>query len=206
MNKLYKISPSDFKYLWEYCKHCYYQKIVNGISPPSMPFPGIFTKMNGQMQGMAIGRNITDLVKGLPAGKFHSQEVYLKSKPVPNKSLCFLTGRLDILTEFEDGNCGIIDLKITDPKDESLYKFSRQLHAYKYAMENPADGEAIEVSKIGLIVVAPQEVSFHKGLIFFRSKPVWKEFKIDMNDFYIFIDEISDFLSGKFISIVFKHR
>ncbi|MDO8573690.1 MAG: hypothetical protein Q7R77_02975 [Candidatus Daviesbacteria bacterium] len=24
---LYKLSPSDFAYLWNDCKHCYYQKV-----------------------------------------------------------------------------------------------------------------------------------------------------------------------------------
>lgn len=195
-NALLKITPSDFKYLWEECKYCYYEKVVNNSLRPSTPFPGIFNKMNGQMQTMAIGREVSELVKELPAGKFNSQEVFLKSKAIPNRSMCYVTGRLDILTEFEDGTYGIIDLKITDPRDESLYKFSRQLHAYKYAMEHPDEGDPITISKLGLIVVSPQEVSFHKGHIFFRTRPIWKEFEINMNDFFEFIDGISDFLKG----------
>src|SRR5436190_114906 len=169
---MYKLSPSDFKYLWEDCKHCYYQKIVKGVQLPSSPFPGIFSKMNGQMQQMALGQSINELIPELPSGKFYSQEGFLKSKPVPAKNTCFITGRFDVMTEFDDGTFGVIDLKITNPKDESLYKFGTQLHAYKYAIENPATGNPVQIDRLGLLIISPEEVRFHKGYVFFRSKPI----------------------------------
>lgn len=196
-NKLFKLSPSDFKYLWEDCKHCFYQKVVNGISPPSMPFPGIFTKMNGQMQAMALGKTTTELIDNLTPGTFYRQEGFLKSSPVPSKNTCYITGRYDVLTKFDNGEFGIIDLKITDPKDTSLYKFSSQLHAYKFASENPSEGKPLKINRLGLLIIAPQEVQFHKGYVFFRSKPIYKEIDIDMDAFLTFIDEIAIFLSGK---------
>jgi len=33
-----KLSPSDFAFLWEQCKRCFYLKVVHGIRQPSMPF------------------------------------------------------------------------------------------------------------------------------------------------------------------------
>lgn len=50
MDKLYKLSPSDFKYLWVDCKHCYYRKIKLGSPPPYGVFPTIFSRMNSLLQ------------------------------------------------------------------------------------------------------------------------------------------------------------
>ena len=68
--RLYKLSPSDFKYLWEDCKHCYYRKVVHGVTLPSIGIPSIFNKMNSLAQDMAMGKKTTDFSKELPEGKF----------------------------------------------------------------------------------------------------------------------------------------
>ncbi len=193
----YKLSPSDFKFLWEDCKHCYYQKVVNALTTPSTPFPSIFTKMNSQLQTMALQHNLSDIISELPSGKFDSQEGFLKSKPIPNKLDCYLNGRFDLLTKFDDGTYGVLDLKITDPSAESLAKYDRQLHAYKFAHENPAVGEPKQISRMGLLVIQPQDVRYHKGYAFFRSKPIFREVIADMPAFYGFIDEISEVLGGE---------
>ncbi len=194
---LYKLSPSDFKYLWEDCKHCYYQKVVNGLPTPFTPFPGIFSKMNSQLQTMALSKNVNEIIPQLPSGKIVSQEGWLHSKPLPNRNGCYIAGKFDLLTKFDDGSYGVIDLKITDPKQDALYKFKTQLHAYKFALENPDENEPVKISKLGLLVVSPSEVVLHKSRAIFLSKPSWIEFKINMEEFYAFIDEISDFLSGE---------
>ena len=43
--QLYKLSPSDFAYLWNDCKHCYYQKVKLGVVYSS-PFPAMFGRIN----------------------------------------------------------------------------------------------------------------------------------------------------------------
>ena len=101
------------------------------------------------------------------------------------------------MTKFDDGSFGVIDLKITNPRDESLYKFGTQLHAYKFALENPEVGDPIKIDRLGLLVISPEEVQFHKGYIFFRSKPIYKEIDINMDGFIEFIDKIATFLEGE---------
>lgn len=196
IQKTFKLSPSDFKYLWEDCKYCYWQKVVNGVQLPSIGMPGIFSKMNGQVQEMALGMNIQEFVPELPPGIITAKEGYLRSKSLPNRNLCFLTGRFDVLTKFEDSSYGVIDLKITDPKTDNLYKFSTQLHAYKFALENPENGVPVAVSRMGLVVMSPEQVAIHKGHIFFRSKPIWYEIEEDMDTFIEFVDQVSDLLSS----------
>lgn len=197
---LFKLSPSDFKYLWEECKYCYYQKVVNGIIQPSIGMPGIFTRMNTLAQKSVLGTNLKDVHPDLPEGTFDLQERFLRSIAIPNKNRSYISGRLDLLAKFPDGTHGVIDLKITDPKEEDIQKFKYQLHAYKFALENPADEEkriANKISKIGLLVIAPEKVAFHKGKIFFQTQPRWYEIKEDMDDFFSFIDKISELLTGE---------
>lgn len=196
---MYKLSPSDFKYLWEDCKHCYYRKIKEGIALPSIGMPKIFGKMNDLAQSAMLGMNLHDVHPDLPHGKFDKKERFLKSTPVPNQGKTFISGRFDLLTLFENGSHGIIDLKITDPKSEDLYKFSTQLHAYRFALENPADGQermVERITKMGLLIMSPESVEFSNGEIIFHAKPQWVPIKEDMGGFFSFIDEISDFLDG----------
>lgn len=198
-DQLFKLSPSDFKYLWEDCKHCFWQKVVRGITLPSIGIPGVFGKMNDLAQSAMLGMNLHQVHPGLPPGKFEKKEAYIRSAPVPKSGKAFLSGRLDLLTRFDDGTYGIIDLKITDPKSESLYKFSTQLHAYKFAIENPANGQerlANKISRMGLLVMAPEKVEFRDGRIIFHSQPQWIPFEEDMEAFYKFVDGVVNVLQG----------
>jgi CRISPR/Cas system-associated exonuclease Cas4 (RecB family) len=198
-HNFYKPSPSDFKYLWEDCKHCYWRKVKEGVQLPSIGMPKIFGKMNDLVQSSLLGMNLADIHPDLPSGRIEKKERYLKSIPVPNSQKAFISGRFDLLATFEDGTHGVIDLKITDPKVDSLYKFSTQLHAYKFALENPAEGlekEVEKISKMGLLVMSPSEVEFKNGKIIFHAKPHWIPFDEKMNEFFNFVDEIAKFLEG----------
>lgn len=196
---MYKLSPSDFKYLWEDCKHCFYRKVVHGIELPSIGMPGIFTKMNNQFQDAIQGMNPQDLHPDLPSGFFELKERYLKSSPIPPGKQCFISGRFDILTKFDDGTYGIIDLKITDPKSEDLYKFTNQLHAYKFALENPAEGAlgAGKISKLGLLIISPNSIHFANGNVHFSAEPKWHPIEEDIESFFVFINEVSNLLAGQ---------
>ena len=37
MSKLFKLSPSDFGFLYDECKRCFYLERVKGLKDPSMP-------------------------------------------------------------------------------------------------------------------------------------------------------------------------
>ena len=50
----YKLSPSDFSFLYEGCKRCYHLKVVHNISQPSIPLPSIFSKI----ASLALNRQI----------------------------------------------------------------------------------------------------------------------------------------------------
>jgi hypothetical protein len=159
---MYKLSPSDFGYLWADCKHCFYQKVKKGISLPSIGMPGVFSKMNSLLQAKIMGMNLKEVNSLLPSGIIEVKEGYLRSKPIPPKENCFISGRFDIISKLLDGSIAVIDFKITDPTEEKIQKYTNQLHAYKFALENPAYGQAKKVRKMGIIAISPEEVSFLK--------------------------------------------
>lgn len=194
--QLFKLKPSDFKYLWEECKHCYYKSVRDGEVQPSKPFPNMFNIMQGMLQRNVQGTNTEDLIPELPSGKFILEERFVTSSPMPSGK-SYLKGKFDLLAKFEDGTYGIVDLKMTNVKDDSLDKFSRQLHAYKYAFENPAEDEpALQISRLGLLLVPPTDIKPHEGNVYYKVKPVWREIKIDMDSFLDFIEEVEKVLGG----------
>lgn len=192
---MYKLTPSDFKYLWEECKFCYYQKVKNGFLRPSVPFPSIFNKMSGLLQKGMLGHSPHEFFEGLPKGKFLAEEMRLNSQPLPSTK-SYIGGRLDLLVQFEDGSHGVIDVKMVDPKDENLVKFDKQLHAYKYALEHPTSGDPVSITKMGLLVFPPTDIKPNKGFVYYKAKPIWKDIPIDMEKFFKFTSEIEQLLEG----------
>ena len=194
---MYKLSPSDFKYLYEDCKHCYYQKVRGVIKElPSIGMPGVFTKMNSLLQNTIIGMDLREINSKLPAGKIEVKEGFLKSKTIPPTNDCFIGGRFDIASRLDDGTYSVIDFKITDPTEDKIQKFFPQLHAYKFALENPAFGEAKKVSKMGVIAINPEEISFPGEKVVFTAKPLLFEIEEDMDRFFAFISEVSKLANG----------
>lgn len=197
MPQVYKLSPSDFKYLWEDCKYCFYQKVKLGLPPPSGAFPAIFGRLNNLLQNSVMGHNLKDIHKDLPSGIVDIQEGFLRSIPVPGAQDCFISGRFDILSKLDDGTYSVIDFKITNPDPDQIRKFSSQLHAYKFALENPANGvKPVKVSKLGLISVTPESIDHVNGKLVFTADPKWHPIKTDMDGFFGLIKEISKVLNG----------
>lgn len=193
---MYKLSPSDFKYLYEDCKHCYYQKVKRGIALPTIGLPGVFSKMNSLLQNAIVGMDLKEIDSKLPSGKIEVKEGFLKSKPIPPSNDCFIGGRFDIASRLDDGTYSVIDFKITDPTEDKIQKFFPQLHAYKFALENPAFGQAKKVGKMGVIAINPEEISFPGEQVIFKAKPQFFEIEEDMDRFYAFISEVSKLLDG----------
>lgn len=193
---MFKLSPSDFRYLWEDCKHCYYQKIKYGVTLPTIGLPGVFSKMNSLLQNTIMGMDLKEINSSLPAGKVEVKEGYLRSTPIPPSKDCFISGRFDFVSRLNDGTYAVVDFKITDPTEEKIQKFFQQLHAYKFALEHPVAGEPKKVSKMGIIAITPEEISFPGENVIFKAKPQWFEIKEDMDSFYAFISGVSKLLNG----------
>lgn len=195
MPEVFKLSPSDFAYLWTECKYCYYQKVKNGITYSGI-FPSMFSKINGLLQSSIMGMDISDIIQGHPPGIVTVEEGFLRSKIIPGTTV-YLSGRFDILTKLTDGTFGLIDFKITTPDEEKiLKKYKSQLHAYKFALENPATGTPIKISTMGAVSIHPDVMELVDGKIRFTATPAYHKVEENMDEFLYLMKEISDFLNG----------
>lgn len=192
---MYKLSPSDFAYLYEECKLCYCLKIKEGIYQPSMPMPGVFSAMNSIVQGSLVGKNLRTLSTDLPNGEVVKQEGWVNSIIIP-ETQCYIKGKYDLLVKNPDGTYSLVDLKISKPDEGKAEKYKTQLSAYKFALENPKHGEPIKISQLALLVFYPKKVSFEMGIAKLDFPPKWIEIPDDQKYFLNFTKKVDELLSN----------
>jgi hypothetical protein len=156
----------------------------------------MFGRINKLLQTSIMGMNLRDVHPDLPSGIITVQEGFMKSKQIPGTN-AYLSGRFDILTKLDDGTYAIIDFKITTPDEEKIFKkYSSQLHAYKYALENPLEETPIKISKMGALSINPDEMKLVNGKVVFTATPKWHPIVENMDNFYKLIQDISAVLNG----------
>lgn len=192
---MYKLSPSDFAYLYQECKCCYYLKVKHGIARVQTPFPAIFSALNTRLQGSLIGRDLRELSPVLPPGIVESQEGFVESKVIPGTEL-YVKGKYDLLIKQPDGSYLIVDFKISEPQEEKKAMYQSQLLSYHYAFENPAHGDTKHITKLGLIIMYPDGVKFENGEAVINFPPRWLEIELKKDNFTNFITEINDLITG----------
>ncbi len=192
---MFKLSPSDFAYMYQDCKLCYCLKIKHKVKHPSMPMPGVFSTMNSIMQGDIVGKDLRDISPDLPVGKVVKQEGFVKSKMIDGTSV-YIGGKYDLLVELPDGSYMIVDLKISKPSDEKSDMYKSQLWSYKYALENPESGEPVNISKLALLIFYPESVVFENGVAKLAFPPQWIEVEYNHNEFLEFMKEVDTLLAG----------
>lgn len=192
---MYKLSPSDFAYLYGECKLCYCLKIKHGIYQPSMPMPGVFSAINTRLQGNLVGKNLKSLARDLPDGEVIVQEGWVDSITVPGTSV-FIKGKYDLLVKNSDGTHTLVDLKISSPGEGKIEKYKTQLGAYKFALENPKFDEAKRITKLGLLIFYPDGVTFQDEVAKIDFPPKWLEVPIDEQGFLEFAKSVDQLLKG----------
>ena len=198
----YKLSPSDLTFLYDQCKHCFVLKVKHGISQPSIPIPGVFSVIAGLQKKYYSDMRTEKFCPGLPPGVVTYGEKRVRSKPVELdgcKSTCYINGRFDIVATLDDGSYAVIDFKTGNPDDEKTKMYSRQLHAYALALENPAEGafELTPISKLGLLYFTPDNcelVSFNRQAL--QGRLDWIEIPRDDKSFQSFLQGVVQLLDG----------
>ena len=196
----YRLSPSDLTFSYEGCKRCFYLKVVNGIAQPSIPLPSIFSKIASLLKNHYDGKHTSELHAALPPGTVSYGEKNVRSGIIqlPNhKATCYISGRFDIVVSFDDGTYGVIDFKTSNPESESANLYSRQLHAYAYALEHPATNALAlsPVTKLGLLYFYPESVNQQSiERLSYEAEIAWIEIRKDEEDFLEFIDEVLNVL------------
>ena len=196
----YKLSPSDLTFLYEGCKRCFYQKTINNIAQPSIPLPSIFSKIASLLKNHYNGKHTGELHVALPPGIVSHGEKDVRSEIIrsPNHdATCFISGRFDVVVSFADGTYGVIDFKTSAPGKESANLYSRQLHAYAYALEHPAPNALAlsPITKLGLLYLNPDSISQSNiTRLSYEAEITWVEIQKDEEGFLGFVDEVLDLL------------
>ena len=196
MAALWKLSPSDLTFLWDECKKCFYLKVVHKFYRPSAPFPRIFGVIDKLMNEYFQGKPSAEISPDLPDGVVKYGEKWVTSKPivVPNHDAqCFIRGRFDTVVEFSDGTYGVVDFKTTKPTPHHVPFYSRQLHAYAYALEYPAPGKLSlsPITILGLLCVEPTAIDRDQdGRMAYFGSVTWLEIPKDEVKFLDFIGDV----------------
>jgi hypothetical protein len=193
---VYRLSPSDFTFLYEGCKRCFYRKVVQKISQPSIPLPAVFSRIAVLLKDHYTGKETSEVHPALPPGVVKYGEQRVRSQPIRvpgHDAACFINGRFDIVVDFADGTYGVIDFKTGNPKEEYVALYSRQLHAYAYALEHPARG-ALHLSPIttlGLLYFYPSRISQQRiEQLAYEADITWIEIPKDEPGFLRFMGEL----------------
>ncbi len=192
----WKLSPSDFAFLWEECKRCFYLKVALNHQRPRSIMPKIFTVIDEKMKLHFGGRRANEVVPQLPPGVFRFGDDWVESLPIQipgHTSTCFIRGRLDSVIQFDDKSFAVVDFKTSEQRQGNVSLYARQLHAYTHALENAAPGKSSlkPVRRLGLLVFEPKAFSAPRGDSALLSGTIgWMEIPRDDAAFLKFLSEV----------------
>ncbi|MEM9665312.1 MAG: PD-(D/E)XK nuclease family protein [Bacteroidota bacterium] len=190
-----KITPSMLTFLWDDCRRCFWLH-AHGLHQPRMPFPSVFSRYHDALTRYGLGRCPSVLSPSLPPGRFVGGELWVKSRPLTigsERGALFILGRLDHLAHFDDGTWGVIDFKTTAPSDTSAARYTRQLHAYAWALERAAPDALCRapVTRLGLYCLDPVDVTLtDDGHVAARLQASWIDIERDDDGFADFLAEV----------------
>jgi len=192
----FKLSPSDFGFLWTECKRCFYLKVARGFPRPDTGFPKVFNMIDKQMKECFTGKRAEDMAPGVPAGAVHKSDEWVESVPISrpgHPATVFIRGIFDTVLKLDGGGYAVIDFKTSTVNYRQAAKYARQLHAYAMALEKPAPGRLglSPVTTLGLLVYEPTTfVTGGAGIARLDGKFEWLEVERDDNAFLAFLDEM----------------
>jgi hypothetical protein len=193
---LWKLSPSDLTFLWDECKRCFYLKVVHNFRRPWAPFPKIFGRIDRLMQAYFRDKPTSEFAPELPPGQVVFGDKWVTSVRIHlpgHEGRCYVKGKFDSVVRFDDGSYGVVDFKTTEPSPYHIPFYSRQLHAYAYALEHPGRRglHLAPITTLGLFCVEPVAVARgSEGSIAYLGDVTWLECPKDEAACLGFLDEV----------------
>lgn len=201
----FKLSPSEFAYLFEECRRCYYAARHGLGRRPDTPFPQAFTRIEGAVFGHLDGCSPERFSPLLPPGKVYARQRFVASAPIKlpgHPATVTISGRMDAWARFVTGGYGVIDLKVSAHGDNLAARYTRQLWSYAYALEHPQAGTLplAPVTHLGLFVLESRtvaELAFqdHNWLLL-HLEPEWCPVHPDEGAFLHFVGQVLDLLEA----------
>jgi hypothetical protein len=163
--------------------------------------PAIFMRIDRLMKEHFRGRSAAEISPSLPEGRVHSADGSVQSEAVvlPGRSSpLYIRGKYDAVLQFADGGFGVVDFKTTDPRPEHAAFYSRQLHAYAYALEHASPGKLslAPISSLGLLSVTPDALERRDGRINYLGRVHWQGIPLDRPAFLDLLDAVAALVDG----------
>ena len=158
--------------------------------------PKIFNRIDKIMKDFFEGKQVSEIAADLPEGFVKFGERWVVSQPIDlpgDPACCYIRGKFDTLVEFHDATYGVVDFKTTEVKPELVAFYSRQLHAYAYALEHAQIGSLSlrPVTMMGLLCVEPIEMTKDAlGRIAYLGNAAWLECQKDEAQFLNFLEGV----------------
>ena len=192
------LSPSEFGFLWQECRRCYYFKVTRKYNRPGT-FPKIFQAIDAQMRACFDGKRTEEVLPQLPPGKLDCTDQRVQCIPIRSSnrdSSLQIRGKLDALIRFDDGSVAVVDFKTTSVSGRNVETYTRQLSAYAYALEHPAEGYLAlkPIKRLGLLIFEPRSFSSQASTASFAGALSWVEIPFNHDVFLKFIGEVASVL------------
>jgi hypothetical protein len=196
--RVWTLSPSEFGFLWQECRRCYFLKVTQKYSRPGA-FPKIFQAIDAQMRLRFDGKRTEEVLPHLPPGKLDCGDQRVQSIPIraPDRNSALqIRGKLDALVRFDDGSIAVVDFKTSSVSGRNVETYTRQLSAYAYALENPAQGflGLRPIRRLGLLIFEPQMFSSESKAATLSGTLQWQEIPINHDTFLKFMGEVAAIL------------
>ena len=80
----FRLSPSDFAFLWEECQRCFYLKAHKKLYRPRAPFPTVFGTIDTGMKRHFRGLRTDEIMPAMRSGTFLCEEkdAWVESTPI----------------------------------------------------------------------------------------------------------------------------
>ncbi len=191
------ISPSDLVYLWSDCRRCFGEKVLSGVRRPGV-FDPAYGMADKAMKRAFADVALVDLGVG-PKFRVLAQNAWVRSAQVEFDALgvsLTVSGAYDALVETEHGEIFVVDYKTTNADEGALRKFRRQLAAYAFALEHPAQGPSIDVDGHALLAYRPENFAFRtRGLSGLYGRSAWVEIPRDDLAFSTLLTDVAESLA-----------
>jgi len=141
--RAYELAPNDLCFLLESCLRCYYLKLVAKVKQPSSSFPAHYTMIDSAMKRAFLDRAEGEFNEvGTLRFRVEKHNGYVKSIPIVFEDLgvsVAIRGTVDGFLQDDGEKRVLVDYKTHASDLPKLLKYRKQLMAYRYAAENPAD-------------------------------------------------------------------
>ena len=196
----YTLYPSDFGFLYQECKTCFYNKYKHNLWRPRFNMPSIFTKIDLQMTGFYDNKSSKLIDNSLEEGVIALGGTNVQSKPIIMKEYDMsltIKGKIDSLILFEDNTIGIIDFKTTHISKEKVLLYFNQLSGYSLCLEHNDENvnKKYEVKTLGLAIFEPDSFSQDSTRASLSGEFKWQEIPQDKPKFKDFLKEVAELLS-----------